>query len=413
MDSFQQVFLRTLQLRSLPSPALPPGECRASNSRICSLCHASAVTYDDEARARETALREYWRSLRLPGTLRPLVRSPLGRNYRTTSKRKTFETRHDVRLALIDPAETGGGRGIDVSACGIEPATHAAIFRRIQESMQKPFARPLVAALRYVIIRGNYAASTVIFNVAEIDGPLVKSANTLSKGLTHDLPDVKGVMLFEDRSDGRYYLGTLHPSSRSGVRKIYGDTEVSARYGGKSFLWPALGFSQINGALVDGLIEGATRLLRPNAGTTLYDLYCGYGLFTLTVGVEAKSAVGVERSAESIDAAVANAKRQHATGVRFVRSDISAETIAATVTGVREGDLMLLDPGRTGTGPEVIETLAARQPGRVVHLFCNIDILGNELDRWKKSGYRIEEVIPFDMFPGTDEIELMILLLPS
>jgi tRNA/tmRNA/rRNA uracil-C5-methylase (TrmA/RlmC/RlmD family) len=371
------------------------------------------MTYDDEARAREAALREYWRSLRLPGTLRPLIRSPLGRHYRTTSKRKTLETRHDVRLALIDPSERGSGRGIDIGACGIEPATHAAIFRRIQEAMQKPFARPLVAALRYVIIRGNYSASTVIFNVAEIDGPLVKSANTLSKGLTHDLPDVKGVMLFEDTGDGRYYLGTRNPSMRSGVRKIFGDTNVYARYGGKSFLWPALSFSQINGALVDGLIEAATRLLGPNSSTSFYDLYCGYGLFTLTVGLGAKSAVGIERSVESVEAAVANAKRQHATGVRFVRSDISADTIAATVSGIREGDLVLLDPARAGTGPGIIETLAARRPGRVVHLFCNVDILGNELDRWKKSGYRIEEVIPFDMFPGTDELELMVLFLPS
>ena len=413
MDSFSQVFLRTLQLRSHASPALPPGECRASNSRICSLCHASAVTYDEEASARDTALKEYLRSLRLPGTVRGLVRSPLGRNYRTTSKRKTYEARHEVRLALIDPSDRSGGRGSDVAACGIEPASHAAIFRRIQESMQKPFARPLVESLRYVIIRGNYETYTVIFNVGEIDGPLVKSANTLSKGLTHDLPAVTGVMLFEDTSDGRYYLGTRNPASRASVRKIYGETDIQVRYGDKNFLWPALGFSQINGALVDSLIEGAARLLRPDPATAFHDLYCGYGLFTLTVGAAAKSATGIERSAESVDAAVANAKRQRATGVRFLRNDISAETVAAMARGIREGDLLLLDPARTGTGPGVIETLAARKPGRIVHLFCNIDLLDAELDRWKKSGYRPEEIIPFDMFPGTDEVELMTLLVPA
>jgi hypothetical protein len=36
-----------------------------------------------------------------------------------------------------------------------------------------------------------------------------------------------------------------------------------------------------------------------------------------------------------------------------------------------------------------------------------------ELERWRSTGYRLAEAVPFDMFPGTDEIEVMALFTPA
>jgi tRNA/tmRNA/rRNA uracil-C5-methylase (TrmA/RlmC/RlmD family) len=78
----------------------------------------------------------------------------------------------------------------------------------------------------------------------------------------------------------------------------------------------------------------------------------------------------------------------------------------------RGNDAILLDPPRSGTDKEVIEYIAARKPTRVLHIFCNVDIMPNELKRWTESGYSITRAIPFDMFPGTSAIEMMVLLTP-
>lgn len=413
MDRFQHIFSRTLKARRAVPPALAPGECRSTHARTCTLCHASAVEYRAEADARDDALQEFWQSLRITTPLRPLVRSPLGRRYRTTTKRKAFRRGRTVRLSLIDPSEQAEGRGMDVGSCAIEPAGHAAIYAKVQESLGKPFARPLAEGLRYVVVRGNYEEHAVLFTVDRIDGPLLKTANAVSKGLTHAVPAVKGVQLFEDRSDGRYYLGTRNPSGRGGVRKIFGNDEVYARFGGKGFLYPGTAFSQVNASLVDAMVSTASQLLRPGAGTTLYDLYCGYGLFTLTVGTQAAACVGVERSPESLDAAIANGRRLRAAHVRFIRSDITPESLGPIIAGARPTDVMLLDPPRGGAAPGVIECIAARGTGRVLHLLCNIDLAAAEIGRWKKSGYRLAEAVPFDMFPGTDDVEVMALFTPD
>ncbi len=413
MERFQQIFSRTLTARHTVAPSLAPGECRSSHARTCTLCHASAVDYPTEASARNDALQEFWRTLRIKTPLHPLVRSPLGRNYRTTTKRKAFHRGRVVRLALIDPSESAGGRGMDVGQCAIEPAGHAAVYAKVQESLGKPYARPLADALRYVVVRGNYEEYTVLFTVDRIDGPVSKTLNSISKGLTHTVPSVKGVLLFEDRSDGRYYLGTRNPAGRGGIRKVFGNADVYAKFGGKGFLYPGTAFSQVNASLVDQMVETALRLLQPAADSTLYDLYCGYGLFTLTVGTSAGACIGVERSPESVDAAIANGRRLHAENVRFIKSDITPETLGPLIAGARPGDAMLLDPPRGGAAAGVIECLAARRTGRILHLLCNIDLAEPEIQRWKKSGYRLADAVPFDMFPGTDDVEIMALFTPD
>ena len=407
---FKEIFERHLRESGSTPPGLPPGACRTSSSRICPLCHVPEAEYAAEAASRDAALREFWGTLPLDAPLAPLVRSPRGREYRTVSKRKAFPVRGELRLGLIDPAGRDGHRPVDVTACLVEPRSHAAVYARMSQSLLSSAARHIVPVLRYVIVKGNYSECVVILSVTQIDGRVVHAANEISKGLTRACPDVRGVMLYEDRSDGRYYLGTRNSSAPGTVRKIFGETSVYQKFGGKGFLFPALAFSQVNASLVDGLITEADRMLALSAGSNLYDLYCGYGLFTLTTGSRAGRGTGIERSPESIDAAARNAERLGITSVKFSRSDIAGETLPALLSHMRPADAVILDPPRGGTAPGVIECVAAHRPGRIVHMFCNIDIMGTEIARWIAAGYIPARGVPFDMFPGTEETEVMVLL---
>jgi tRNA/tmRNA/rRNA uracil-C5-methylase (TrmA/RlmC/RlmD family) len=328
------------------------------------------------------------------------------------SKRKAFPVKGDARLGLIDPGGEEGHRPVDVMTCRVEPASHGAVYARLRESIASPAARLLVPVLRYVVVKGNYSELIVILSVTRIDGGVVSAVNTVSRGLTRACPEVRGVLLYEDRSDGRYYLGTRTPAARGSIRKIYGETTVYQKFGGKGFLFPPLAFSQVNASLVDGLIGEAARMLELSPKGDMYDLYCGYGLFTLTIGARARRGTGIERTPEAIDAAMQNARRLGGTNAEFHRSDITAETLPRLLARAGPADAILLDPPRGGTAPGVIECAAARGPGRVVHMFCNIDIMPAEIARWKDAGYVPARGVPFDMFPGTDDAEIMVLLTP-
>jgi len=181
---------------------------------------------------------------------------------------------------------------------------------------------------------------------------------------------------------------------------------------GRPFLFSPFVFSQVNPFLLERMILTVAELLEPDPRGTLYDLYCGYGLFSLSLSDRVRSVFGVEVSALSVAAARRNAERQHVANARFQVAEITGERIESLLRRLGVSDRVLLDPPRSGTGPGVLEAAAARRPHRVVHLACNIDLLPRELRRWTEAGYRLVKATPLDMFPGTSTIETVVALQP-
>ncbi len=412
MQTFEDILTAIIRAAGIPPRRLAPGECQTPNGTLCSLCHAIQLDYQSEVRLKQQALQQVWRSLRIPCPLEPFVPSPLGRNYRTTTKRRVFRLRHSVRLGLISPNEEGELKPFPVVQCAIEPVSHCAIYDRIQESIVKPYARKLATRLSYVVIKGNYDEQTIIFNVRDLSPDVVRAANTLSKSLTRTFSTITGLFLYEDVSSPQYYLGSRSRSHRPVFRKVFGKAEVFHRVEGRRFLFSPLSFSQVNHSLLEKMIQTARTLLSPSKERTLFDFYCGYGLFALSLAGECKAVVGAEASPASVSSAHANARRQKATNVRFLLADINGEAMERIMRMARPGDLVLLDPPRKGTADGVIEHIAAKRPARVVHIFCEIDVLPKELKRWEKLRYRPTRAIPLDMFPGTSAVETMVLLEP-
>jgi tRNA/tmRNA/rRNA uracil-C5-methylase (TrmA/RlmC/RlmD family) len=413
MQSFEEILTSTIREASLPPRQLGEGECQSPTRQRCRLCHAVNLDYTNEIRLKNQALQQFWKTLRTGSRLEPLVPSPLGRNYRTTTKRRVFRYRDTFRLGLISPDEAGELKPFSVVQCAIEPDEHARIYHQVQESIVKPYAKKLAKVLNHVVIKGNYSEQTIIFNVEEISSEATHAANTLSKSLTRKFPGIVGVFLYEDSSSPGYYLGSSDQKAQQPFKKLFGKPEIFHRTMGRSFLFSPLSFSQINQSILDSMMQTAKELLQPTKESTLFDLYCGYGVFALSLSDTVRSVIAAEVSGPSIESAIANARRQKVANVRFIREEINGETIERIMKSGTPRDVVLLDPPRKGTAEGVIESIAARKPRRVLHLFCEIDLIAKELKRWEKAGYTPTRGIPFDMFPGTATMETMVLLEPA
>ncbi len=105
-----------------------------------------------------------------------------------------------------------------------------------------------------------------------------------------------------------------------------------------------------------------------------------------------------------------NAERTKCLNCRFIECDIDEENLERVFSFQNKVSKVILDPPRNGTKPGVIEIIAAKKVKRAVHIFCNIELMPVELERWKSGGYRIARAVPFDMFPGTNEVEVMVAL---
>ena len=183
---------------------------------------------------------------------------------------------------------------------------------------------------------------------------------------------------------------------------------------GRRLLYPPTGFSQVNEAMLPVFLKTAETLIQPEADARLLDLYCGYGLIGLYLFPQVNSLLGVEIDGPSVDSAVASAahlfpKKE----IRFVRGEIGPMLIKGKFPEPGKKELIVLDPPRSGTANGVIKELARRKPLRVLHVFCGTDGIPAAVEEWYKRGFRPEKIVPLDMFPGTPNLETMILLEPE
>jgi len=396
----------------MKTPAVPKeySACATPDGRLCGICHARVIDYEREVVAKERALRAFAARNKFLPSWRPLVISPAGRWYRTVSKRKVFRDNRSVTLGLIVENQSGRIGGLPVGLCAIEPRGHAKVYGILRSKLLKSYAAPLADVLRHVAIRGGEKDLTVIFSVSEISTDSSRALNTLSKSLTHEAEEVAAVYLYLDDSRGTHYLGRRNPHARQVFKRLYGSGEISERINGKDFIYHPLAFSQVNPAVAGLMAQALRAALRQRAVSFLYDLYCGYGLFGLLTADLVRGVLGIEQSPLAVGSAIANARRQKVRNVRFARSDLTPDSVRKRLSGCSSQDFVILDPPRNGTVPGVIESVASFRIERAAHLICNVDLLPAEAGKWQRSGYRITSITPFDMFPGTDDVELLALL---
>ena len=398
-------------LSPLPQRQLKRGECQDFSGKKCTLCAAHKINYDIDYKIKNAVLQEFWKMRGFDTILDPLIVSPLGRNYRVVTKRKAFSSNGNVQLGLIGTEEEPAGvNPVEVGQCMIEPEKHSEIYRCVQAYLTRRESKEAAEAVNYVIIKGNYSEFTVIFNLAAFDSSMRQFVNRLSKHLTAAVKEVIGVFVIVDEKRSRYYMPQHQKNQRFPLQKIFGKVEIFQRIGQKKFLFSPLSFSQTNLSIVESFVKTIKELLELNVQDRLLDLYCGYGLFSLSVSDSIKNATGIDLSGDSVRDAKKNAERLEISNCRFIESDIDEDTLERFFSSQNTTGKVILDPPRNGTKPGVIEIIAAKKTQRVLHIFCNIDLMPVELERWRNAGYKIRRAVPFDMFPGTSEVEIMVSL---
>ena len=69
-----------------------------------------------------------------------------------------------------------------------------------------------------------------------------------------------------------------------------------------------------------------------------------------------------------------------------------------------------MDPPREGSTPQFIDSVARMAPKRVVYVSCNPATLARDLELLTRKGYKVESSTPVDMFPHSEHIETVCLL---
>ena len=169
-------------------------------------------------------------------------------------------------------------------------------------------------------------------------------------------------------------------------------------------------FVQINAEVNRALVSRALELLDPTPSSSVLDLYCGLGNFTLALARAASRVVGVEGDAGLVERARQNARRNGIGNAEFHVADLSRPLSPQTPWAAGKYTHVLLDPPRAGAR-EVLGTVARLAPRRVVYISCHPGSLARDLGVLvHEYGFTLEAAGVVDMFPHTAHVESITVL---
>ena len=162
-------------------------------------------------------------------------------------------------------------------------------------------------------------------------------------------------------------------------------------------------FTQVNAAVNRALVSRAVRLLDPQPGERIADLFCGLGNFTLPIARRGARVIGFEGSKLLIERA-----RQNALANGLVAQFEVADLFKGDINAFGPFDKLLIDPPREGA-VEVAKALPEGEgawPRRIVYVSCDPGTLARDAGVLVNvKGFRLAAAGVVNMFPHTAHVE--------
>ena len=254
--------------------------------------------------------------------------------------------------------------------------------------------------VRHVCVRVNRKGESLCCVV--VNGNKVPREPELAAYVTAAVPHTVGVLLNSNTHRGNVVLGDKY-------RTLFGRNYLMDTLCGLEFKLSMPSFYQVNRDQAEVLYGKALEFAGLTGNETVLDLYCGIGTITLCLAKAAKRVIGAEIVPPAIRDAKENALRNHIENAEFFCGDAADIAAKLESDGLRP-DVVTVDPPRKGLAPEVIASVAAMGPEKVVYVSCDPATLGRDVKIFREFDYEAKRAAAVDMFPGTAHVETVVLL---
>lgn len=258
------------------------------------------------------------------------------------------------------------------------------------------------AVLRNLVVREG--RRTGVLQVRLVSAPGELNAGSLAHSLVAQLGEqaLSGVLWTRSEAVAETTLG-------GETELVWGDEQLPERLGELDLRISPEAFFQTNTEMAETLYGVAGQYAALQGWERVFDLYCGIGTIALTLAPRAGEVWGVELVESAVADAIAAARRNEISNVRFFAGDTR---LALTELVERAGrpDVLVVDPPRAGLSQKVVRRIAEAAPKRIVYVSCNPTTLAPNAAQLAEAGWRLVRVRPVDMFPQTPHIECVALL---
>jgi 23S rRNA (uracil1939-C5)-methyltransferase len=372
-----------------PSPQRIQPSC--PHFGTCGGCNYQHTSYENQLNFKQAILRE---TLERTGVQPPSHIDVLSAN--------PWSYRNRIRLAF-DADGNPGYRSrrshavIPIRECPIAAPLLLAAARAAADTLRRVpanlrpkelslFCDPAEAALLVTFFASESATES---NKARLE--------PLAHALHEQIPALKSAELAADGRPG-------HPAR---TLAKWGEPAISYAAAGFNYRVDQGAFFQVNRWLVDALVACVTE---GQSGELAWDLFAGVGLFARKLTSAFARVVAVESAPPAVNALEQNLNGTSGNAIRASTLDFLRQSSGAERPGQILPNLIVLDPPRTGLGPEIITLLASTSAPTMVYVSCDPATLARDLRVLIASGYSIHSITLADLFPQTFHLETVVQL---
>ena len=317
------------------------------------------------------------------------------------------EIKQELALGLHVPQRWD--KLVNVEECFLQSEMSAAIVNAVREiargwNLTSYSTETQEGYLRHLVIREwKRTGETMVTLVTSNDW--LEAMGKLTTLLLKHFPEITTIV---NNMTSRKAMVAFGESEKT----YYGPGFIREQLGEYTFHISANSFFQTNTLQAERLYETAKQFAQLQSGDVVYDLYSGTGTIAIYLSEAVERVVGIEVVESAILDAEKNAAINKISNCYFLQGDLKDRLTkdSGWLLEHPKPTVIVADPPRSGMHQKVVERMIALSPERIVYVSCNPSTQARDVKLFAEGEYRLEKIQPVDMFPHTDHIESVALL---
>ncbi len=366
----------------------------------CGGCHLQNMTYEEQLKFKQIKmiklLGKFCHVKEIIGMENPL-------HYRCKVQAAFSKDKTGIISGVY---QSSTHRIVPIDKCMIEDTQADEIIVTIRKLLKsfklKPFdEKQMSGFLRHVLIRKGYYTGQIM--VVLVTGSAVfPSCRSFINALAKRHPEITTIV---QNINGKFTSLVLGEKNIT----LYGEGYIEDTISDFIFRISPKSFYQVNPVMTNILYTKAIEFMNLSGKERVIDAYCGTGTIGILASKNAKEVIGVELNADAVRDAKFNAKRNNIKNIDFYTADAGDFMVEMAKAGER-ADVVIMDPPRAGSDKRFMDSVVTLSPERVVYVSCNPETLARDLSYFARNGYGVRRIQPVDMFPHTEHVESVALL---
>lgn len=254
--------------------------------------------------------------------------------------------------------------------------------------------------IRFVLIKESFNKKQLLVTIVT-STDVFPGRNEFIKRLRDKFPQITTIIQNVNPRSTSIILGEQE-------RVLFGKGYIEDELLGLNFKISSKTFYQINPEQTVKLYSKVIEYGDFRKDEVVIDAYCGVGTIGMIVAKYVKHVIGVELNKQSVINAKNNARENSVRNIDFICEDATKYLVELAKEKVNI-DVVIMDPPRSGSTPQFLDSLIALKPKKIVYVSCDTKTQARDIKHLEKH-YNIKKVSLIDMFVGTYHVESVVLL---